>query len=972
MSSHPVSLFRQSLTQTLLLTLGLMLLGSSAGLIQGLSEPANEWGYRSFDLIRWALNSLSGSLIAALLALSLPWLLLSWFGEWLYTRALNRQDLFKLFWGEFIKFWTPLSLLLLALCSASQWIKYDSGREIPWELALFIPALSLFMALLFVANGDLLRQLLLPGIALLGWLLTGDGWGVLGLPVGHGLTLLAGAGLLFWLQRQLAQGLSDLSLEVPGRVDDEYQAMQRSWLFRSFNWLGAHSPLLLSPARGPWMARIKLLSGHPYMLYMQLLAIVGLLGFLLSLFLGRAALENLPMASALWILACALAGGCLLLLPVRLAGNSYWEFFRTRPLPRIWQYAVNWGVQSLFLLGLVALGQTLLWSMPEIAQNLNFANLATALLFLWLAGELGVGLLLLLLAFGFGTSPTLVPGAAVLLHSHDWPAIALWGTALAFRAWDIWRFQGHFWEPLALPRMRLLRLFGYYLPPVFAAFIVLVLGFKTQPLAGFVALNSGEGKFGISVREQQQLATKTLEVLYVKAGRRLYSEAPEDLWTASFTELSLLRDLVKQPHNADLAQQLAEKLFLTVATSESDGRAYNPPGQDHYQREYTAYYLAQGKYWLRFAPASDNLAYIKALMAEAQGDFIQAQANNAEALKAKPVRVEWLMQKARLESYLLRYAPALDTYTSIAQRFPEKSTLAWRAAHEIALESGQWDLALEYALQTLQAGYRPDSRGRYRSSSFESVLYVLTDYRTGLCPQLPSIMADFKQRNIAPAWLPQLARDVEWNCKQELKHLMADPKEYFRGSRADGLWLLEHGHPALAAQALTGHDNRGLKAEALWQAGKRSEALALAQAVATPWQALQGSVYYYSLSELYYSRSNSPEYLGHRILLRAAQPRGLDSGYQVLFMSRDPSQEWPLVEKAYAKAPTQLLHLQQLYQGYNTLAKAFAATGMTGVVERRSLKKLEMMVFLADTLPTELQTAELKAAVQTLRKRLYR
>jgi len=972
MSSHPVSLFRQSLTQTLLLTLGLMLLGSSVGLIQGLTEPANDWGYRSFDLIRWALNSLSGSLIAALLALSLPWLLLSWFGEWLYTRALNRQALFKLFWGEFIKFWTPLSLLLLGLCSASQWIKYDSGREIPWELALFIPALSLFMALIFVANGDLLRKLLLPGIALLGWLLTGDGWSVQGLSVGHGLTLLAGAGLLFWLQRQLAQGLSDLSLEVPGRVDDEYQAMQRSWLFRSLNWLGTHSPLMLSPARGPWMARIKLLSGHPYMLYMQLLATVALVGFLISLFLGRAALDNLPMASALWILACALAGGCLLLLPVRLAGNSYWEFFRTRPLPRIWQYAINWGVQSLFLLGLVALGSTLLWSLPEIAQNLNLANLATALLFLWLAGELGVGLLLLLLAFGFGTSPTLVPGAAVLLHSHDWPALALWGTALAFRAWDIWRFQGHFWEPLALPRMRLSRLFGYYLPPVLASLFVLALGLKTQPLAGFVALNNGEGEFGVSVREQQQLATKTLEVLYVKAGRRLYSEAPANFWGASFEELSLLRSLVKQPHNADLAKQLAESLLRSAALSNNDSRVYTPPGQDRYQREYTDYYLTQGEYWLRFAPADGNLAYLKALKAEAQGNVILAQAENAEALKAKPLQAEWLMQKARLDGYLLRYAKALDTYTSIAKDFPEKSAQAWQAAHEIALESGQLDLALEYALRWLQAGYRPYSGGKHRYDNPEYVLYLLANYEVGLCPRLPGLIADFQRRNIAPAWLPQLESNAEWYCARQFMRLNTHPKAFSRGSRAEGLWLINHGQAALAAQALSGHDNRGLKAEALWQAGNHSAALALAQSAATPWQAPQETVYYYPLSELYYSGGHSPEYLGHRVLLKAGQPRGLDSGYHVLFTSKAPSQEWPLLQKAYAKAPAQLLHLQQLYQGYNTLAKAFATTGMTGVVQRRSLKKLQMMLFLADTLPTEQQTAELKTAVQSLRKELYR
>lgn len=965
MSSHPVSLFRQSLGQTLLLTLALMLLGSSLGLIQGLMQPANEWGYRSFDLIRWAMNSLSDSLIASLLALSLPWLLLSWFGEWLYTRALNRQALFRLFWGEFLKFWTPLSLLLLALCCASQWVKYDSGREIPWELALFIPALSLFMALLFVANSALLRRLLLPGIALLAWLLTGDGWTLMGQPVGHGLTLLAGAGLLFWLQRQLAQGLGDLSLAVPGQVDDEYQAMQRSWLFRSLNWIGVHSPLMLSRSQTPLGAWIKLLGGHPYMLYLQLLAAVGLFGFLISLFLGRAALENMPMANTLWIVACLLAWGILLLLPVRLAGQSYWEFFRTRPLPRSWQYGVNWGVQSCFLLGLAGLTNVLLWSLPEIALQLNFASIGTALLFLWLAGELGIGLLLLLLAFGFGYSPTLIPAAAVLLHSTDWPAFALWGTALAFRCWDFWRFQGHFWEPLAQPSQRVLRLLGYYLPPAGMALAVLLLGIYTQPLAGFVALNRGEGKFGVSEDERRLITTKMLEVLYLQAGKRLDPNDSNE-WNSSFEEMQLLRGLVQAPHDLQLAQQLAEKLLHT-ATFQKMGRVvYSDSEKDTYTREYMHYYLAQAEYWLQHSPPQANRAYLQALISEAQGHWVQALNENSQALKQQPVQLNWLMQKGRLEWRLLRYGPARESYKAALKQFPDQSREAWKALQFISIETGELDKALEYSLRYLQASYRRDIE---KEDSYDHPVWLMrhfADYQLGLCPRLPALIAHFKQRKIAPGWLYLLEWETDDECFRRAKRLQ-DPRAFSRGDRGDGLWLMDHGQVMWAAQALTGQDNRGLRAEALWQANQREAALKLAREVAEAWKPeSQEFIYYYALRDIGYGYNSDQALVGHRLLLRAGQPQGLDSGYQVLLRSKAPATDWPLVQKAYAKQPAQLAELQTLYQASERLSQAFVQTGMGQIP--RSLKKLEIMVFLAKTLPTELQTAELKAAVMVLQK----
>lgn len=972
MSSHPVTLFRQSLTQTLLLTLGLMFLGNSLGLIQGLIEPANEWGYRSFDLVRWASNSLSGSLIAALLALCLPWLLLSWFGEYFYTRSLNRRDLFTQFWGEFLKFWAPLSLLLLGLCAASQWFKYDSGREISWELALFIPWLSLLMALLFVANSQLLRQLVWPGCVLLLWLLTGDGWQIQGWPLGHGLTLLAGLGLLVFLHQQLAQGQQDLSLEVPGRAEDEYQAMQRSWLYRSLNWLGNHSPWMpVTPSPFLWVSRFKLLSGHPYMLYLQLLAAVGLVCFLLSLFLGRAAFENLPMASTLWLLACGIAWGCLLLLPVRLAGQGYWEFFRTRPLPRFWQYAVNWGVQTGFLLVLTSLGTILLWSMPEIAHNLNFGHLGSALLFLWLAGELGVGLLLLMLAFGFALSPTLVPAAAVLLHSQDWPAWALWGSALAFRGWDIWRFQGHFWEPLALPRMRLQRQLAHYLPPMLATLAILGVGLKTQPLAGFVLGHHSESQFGVGSRERLYLGLKALEALYIQAGKRLYPDLTEDQWSPSFQELSLLRGLVQKPHDRDLARQLGENLLQTATSQEMEHRVYFQLEQDSYQREWVRYYLTQAKYWLKYLPQGEADPYLQALIAEAQGDLTQALAKTNLALKSTPHHPAGLMQKARLQWYLLRYQPALETYLEIAQRFPEKRTEAWQAAQWIAIESGQFDKALEYGLRSLQAGYRPGERMHQRYDSPAGVLRALSRYSQGLCPQLPTLMADFERRAIAPAWLPTLKYEWEKECLHRDQRL-AQPDNFFRNSLSDGLWLLNHKQPTLAAQAFSGHDLRGFKAEALWQSGQFAAAQTLATEVAEPWRPQPLTRFsYFSLGELHYSSGRSPQVLAHRVLLKLGKPKGLDSGYRVLFQSTHPEQEWPLLAKAYAAQPADLKHLQALSQAYLRVCQAFEAQGMTQAQSWRSYKKLELMLMLAPTLPAESQTAELKAAVQLLKKALY-
>jgi hypothetical protein len=987
MSSHPVTLFRQSFRNSLLVILAFMTVFSSFGLVHGLIASLNTEVYHAFDLIRWSQGFVASSLMAALLALTLPWLLLSWFGEWLYTRALKRSELFALIWREFLSWWAPMSLSLLGLSALSHFVVYDSGRELAWELAFFIPALSLFMALIFAANTDLLRKLLLPGSGLLLWLLLGDGWELSGFKAGHTLTLIAGVGILAWLYRQIALAQSDLSLEVPGRVDDENQAMQRSWLFQSlallpFKWVSKPARLTTG-----WQASLKLLSGHPYMLNLQLLLGLGLALFLGAVFLGRAHLEHLPGSETLWSLSFVVLFACLLLLPVRLAGARYWEFLRTRPLAAHWQYLINWGVQGLFLLGLTGISAILIWSLPEIAQVLNFASIASSLLFLWLGGELVVGLLLLLLAFSLTSSPNMIITLLVLLQSSDWPALALWLSVLAFRGWDLWHFQGHFWEPQSTLKNVLKQGVKHYLPPTSAMLGILFLGIQTQPLAGFVSLPEQDTRFSISTQERWVLGRAVIEAIYVKEHQYLDLLYEEDRYGynfASYYPIEGIQALLKKPHDPELALKMATQLVIPPSFGNFEDRVYFLKGKSDYNSEIIAYYQEQAQYWLKFGSAGSQAGkhYLQALMAEVRGDYNLASAENQKALADKQ-NVEWLLQKARIQWLLLRYAPALEQLKAIAEGYPEQAEKAWRAAEKIAAEAGQPALALEYLLRSLEARqkqtgepgsmiFRAEAAESYRRRSFtELELHRLSDSRSGLCTQLPTLIADFKQREVAPKTIALLNNSAK-ACREG--PVVSGNQTYSRASREDAIWLLQHGQKVLAVQAMGTPDMQGLKAQILLELGQKAKAQSLAQAVALPWQSKEReNIYLYSLIEYLHSKSDyQQQWQAHRVLLQTLANPTRDSGLQVLLNSPDPSQDWALIVKAYTAQAKVLAELKQLYGAYNTLCHAYEQTGMVEASKHRSLRKLEVMLYLEQTLPSELHSQEVKQAAQLLRQIVYK
>ena len=71
-------------------------------------------GLNNNRIALWALGTLHETLLVSSFALIIPWLLLSFYGEFFYTRSLNRQDIFNIFKNQYFKY---SALILIPILS---------------------------------------------------------------------------------------------------------------------------------------------------------------------------------------------------------------------------------------------------------------------------------------------------------------------------------------------------------------------------------------------------------------------------------------------------------------------------------------------------------------------------------------------------------------------------------------------------------------------------------------------------------------------------------------------------------------------------------------------------------------------------------------------------------------------------------------------------------------------------------------
>ncbi|HEY9843524.1 MAG: tetratricopeptide repeat protein [Candidatus Sericytochromatia bacterium] len=948
MSSSPLSLFRNSWLTVVLGMSGLLGLLGLTSLAQLLDPKKLAW--MNWNL--WSQGLLLSWLLALAVALVVPWLLLSFYGEWLYTRPLPRAELFGLIWREYLKWGALVMVPMLGLIAYSQGqAHYTSGSEFSWELAIFAGSLSCFGSLVLASSPALLRRLLPAAGLLVLWLMTAADWKLGQMPLGKWLSWAFWLALVAGTYFLVSRNANDLALDRPGLDEDENRAMVRLGLFRP---LHAASPNLKQyTGITRILARLRLVSEHPRMVYTELLALLACVLIISFAVMWRYPAYQAfnPLTPGRMLAVCGLAVATLALINPRFMLVRRWEFLASRPLRPVTAYLAGWGLQGLMLLGLALLGLFIAAADPLLLQQADLPRIAQLLLFLWLGGELVVAGMSLLTAVSLSFSPALALALLAVLHGHDWPALALWLTVIGFRVWELLRFTG-LWEPARTPLAGLGRQLRHYLPPAAVMLSLSWIGIQSQPLPRFLSL---PGDQGLDPADRLQVGLSSLSALYSDQPGANETEY-DDVRGLEVFSAANLRPLIANPHDTEAARTLA-RILLTYSRdperslmSEYTLSTYGflPPGS--YLWEENRRQITAAGFWLAAAgpgrPGEDLL--LRSQLAEREQDFPLAMELAAQAVAIDP-DPRFGFQLAHLQKVTLRSSQALASYQRLAKRYPAYAAKALLMASSVAREAGEDKRAFGLLIQAGEAS--PDVKDRNR------VLFRLLrfDYeRLGMCPELGRLLQKPWAKSTWPRFYSML-KEKQVLCAGQLP---ADTLSWLKGH-----WYLRHGQPQAAVKAFRDFSDQPWRAWALLQAGRRDEALAMARYRAQTWTREGDYQVFYRGSEPF-----NDQLLVHRILLELEPRPSLDSGLQVLMRSPEPDADWPLIARAYAKSPAELARMQELRRDLTVLDRTFAAAGQLHPEHNRSLARTQVQLLLAAQLPPPLQTPELKQAVTELQE----
>lgn len=901
MSSRPVDLFRQSWGRLSLLMLMLMSGVAVIGLtqigVQTITESGSATITHTFNWGSWVSNQLASWLLALIVVSILPWLTLTFAGEWFYTRPLPRRELFQTVWREYLRWWGGASALLLGLLALQPVIDQNSGTSFTLELGAFISSLSLMASLMMAAPAGHLRRLAAPLGLLMVWMLVGDRLiGPGEIHFGHGITWLAWLSLLAWTYVCAARQEQDTGLSGADAFEDESHFLSRLGGLS----LPAGPVVLTRPNRvRAWYSRWRLLTEYPRAVYFQLFMLIGgtIVGTMLLLgepifdFSGRS--HSLAEVGLLGMVLLAMV--TVLGLNPRYLLSRRWEFLATRPVSPTGAYLGNWLMQGLDLAILFVCGlgaSSLLF--PEL--GLNMLSLAGLMGFLWLGGELLLGLSVLFLGLSATVSPALLIAFFTLLHVHAWPVLALWALAAGVRIWDIKRFTQH-WEPARSPLLALRRQLGHYAVPAGLLLIVVWTGMLSVPLTRQMIASED------AAYTPNQRLHLGLEVLSLNYTDRSIWERYSDSYDYSWREVEYgrkgketLRQLMLNPHDPDAALAMARYLV-----DEGSGFSWSSNLPDDYMslnyvNDRLQSGFARAAFWLEVGAKGNQVEKLslEALRAQSQRNYPLAQTllKQALSLKADPLLE---LQLAELQWNTFDYRGAMATYT---QLIAQKSDQSGRVSEELAdrfASLGDDNLALQYWLMTLKT-----TEGQVRDSA---ILHLLRYpfYLSGNCAELNEVIP-YVQR----------FKSLTLRLKSQQAACLDQP-EQIQTPLFKGIWYLKNGQTKLAVAELSKpwtpkseHSQEVQKiwlAEALLADGQDQKALALVEPMAlepqSRWQMIDSR-----------NLRNDLQMQAQRLLIQLKP--SLSAATQVLMNSPVTDQDWPVIARAFANQPEQLNILSQL------------------------------------------------------------
>lgn len=593
-------------------------------------------------------------LMTGLFACILPWLLISQYGEWFYSRAYPKQKLMGLMWREYFIWW-GVGFIIFTL-----WISL-LGSWMYVEVMLFFISFTLFCPLLIASQTQLRQQLL--GLSLLIFLtLVGFNYFFEEVTTFNLIWPVWLSFLAFGYYRVFNQD-EDIEINLPGQLISAEQSWSNT-LFKNLRTKPVDLRQNSSSVLQPFWQRLYLLTYDNYWTY-QLLFIF----FIVSLFfvlstglfmVGLVSLEELLDLSALFsFFAIILWPLLLLLIPPRFLMKKKREFLFSRNSSRSSLYFFNVFMQGFFG-SLLMVAFLLLSYIPGYFHGDSQLIVSYFTLFFWLyiIGESGLLALFILILVGGSTSVPYLASFLFIFKSSTWHPLVLWLLAFVIRGWDYWTFLN---EEL-LDEKRTPWLFFQEKVKFYALPIVTILGV----CIGVINMNPVTWFATHRVTSIENLAFENKRKL-IHLG---WVDSLEDEWQRE-TDIQALNLLLKDPYDQKGYLLLAQYYIAQNRDYEnptydyrySDGFKLNPDERD-FDATYIDLYLQLGTYWLKKASQYQHTyryQYLESVLAGFNGHYGEAIAMAEKIQKEYPGLIS-LRNQGWLYYHEFQFDKALEAY----------------------------------------------------------------------------------------------------------------------------------------------------------------------------------------------------------------------------------------------------------------------------------------------------------------------
>lgn len=185
----------------------------------------------------WLVKSLNEASILSMFMLFLPWLMLSFFSEFFYTRSLQRKELLKLILIEYLKWFLPLNALIFILKIINTQFFHNNGNY--FMESLFVSSLSFYLCLIVAGNTKTFIKSLKYGLPVFIFSAIFSNLPVFTFSIAFGNLFEAGQKIsfllwfiyVFYVYKFTFNYNDDIELVTAGKADDENLAMSKLKVF---------------------------------------------------------------------------------------------------------------------------------------------------------------------------------------------------------------------------------------------------------------------------------------------------------------------------------------------------------------------------------------------------------------------------------------------------------------------------------------------------------------------------------------------------------------------------------------------------------------------------------------------------------------------------------------------------------------------------------------------------------------------